>query len=180
MESRTMRTVFVNPSKRRGKRKSHKRRTHRKAASNPIVRHRRAPRRRRRNAGITPFVASSNPQLMANPRRRVRRRYSNPLASPKKVMVNALLNVAGSSVGAGLNYFGISKIQNVYGRNGTRIAASVLSALVPGQAGGALAGAFLMPMWVELFEHIKAPVTTAPTEADLDALAADLEDLMAD
>lgn len=176
-----MRTVFVNPSKRRGKRKSHKRRA---ARRNPrrttALAAPRRTRRRRRNAGITPFVSSANPQLMANPRRRMaRRRHSNPLASPKKVLMNAALNIGGSAVGAGLNYFGISKITNVYARNGTRLAASIASAFVPGQMGGAMAGAFLMPAWVEFFEHIKAPVAT-PTSADLDALAADLEDLMAD
>lgn len=175
-------TLFVNPTKSR----KHAKRRRRAVKSNY--------RAKRRNAGIVPFVQSANPRprrrrnaslrvnpmLVANPRRKMHRRprHSNPLSSPKKAFVNALLNIGGSGVGAAANYFGIAKIENVWARNGSRIVLSSLSGFVPGAMGGSMAGALLMPAWVELFNYFVKP-KAAPTEADLDSLAADLEDLMA-
>jgi hypothetical protein len=167
-----MKTLFVNPTKRRAKktRKAPKRRNYSAAYSNPR-------RKRRRNAGITPFVASSNPLLIPNPRKRAKKRHRNPLSSPKRMVEETFLNLGGAAVGVAANYFAINRIENVWARNGTRAAAAIASGMfIPGKLGSAASGAMLYPAILELVDHF-APKGWGEKEADL--LEADLEDLLA-
>ena len=171
-----MRTLFVNPTKRHKKtRKNPKRRAAKRRTSHALV----APRRkRRRNAGITPFVSSSNPLLVPNPRRR-RKVRRNPLSSPKKLIEETLLNIGGAAIGVGANYFAINKIDNVWARNGARAAAAVgAGMLIPGRLGSAASGAMLYPSILELVDHFLSGKGWGEKEADLDMLSADLEDLL--
>lgn len=173
-----MRTLFVNPSKsrKRGRRKNPRPRRAKRRNAALMVNPRRR-RARRRNAGITPFV--SNPRLMVNPRRRSRPRRSNPLASPKKMLEETLLNFGGAAIGVTANYFAINKIDNVWARNGVRVAAALGSAaMLPGRIGSATAGAMLYPSMMEALDYFLKDKGWGETSADLDQLTADLEDLL--
>jgi hypothetical protein len=167
-----MRTMFVNPTRRRRKR----------AKVNP--RPHRAPRRhkrraRRRNAGITPFVAASNPLIVPNPRRKSRVRRHNPLSSPKKLFEETLINVGGAGIGVAANYFAINKIDNVWARNGARAAAAIASGMfIPGRLGAASSGAMLYPAMMELVDYMLKDKGWGEKDADLDMLSADLEALL--
>jgi len=168
-----MRTVFVNPSRRRSRRKS------RKVARRANPRKRRASRRRR-NAGITPFV-SRNPMILSNPRRSSRRRRRNPgMPSLKQAAMTTLHYGAGSGIGAALNIFVIRHIKNDWLRHGVRILGALGGGMfLPDKMGGAMAGATLYPSLAEL--ALFAGIGGSPsTEADLNELAADLEDALSD
>lgn len=190
-----MRTVFVNPS--------HTRKAKRRnpgATSNALVksyerglaagkRANPAKRRRRRNAGVAPFIRQSNPLILENPRRR--RRHRNPLFGGVKMDMQSILNrvVAtggGAAIGAAANILGFNKIENVWFRNGARIAAAVFAgALIPSPAMAAAAGgAVLYPTMQELaltFMQPTAATDTAASEsASIDHLAADLEAMLED
>lgn len=192
-----MRTIFVNPSPsmmnpRRRRRRSNitlanPRRKKRRARSQ-IYRTVRAPakfyvrkNRRRRNAGIAPFV-NSNPLIMDNPRRRRRRRSRNPDFSPKSMLSNVLLYGGGSAMGAALNILGLRRIENDWLRNGARIAAAIAGGvLIKGSMGAAMAGATLYPTFAELAlmtNLISGGSNIQDTDADLNELAADLQDVL--
>jgi hypothetical protein len=150
-----MRTVFVNPSRvRRRRRRSAPKRTR---------------RRRRRNAGITSFVR--NPSLIQNPRRRRRR---NPMPSGMKILKGLGMFATGATAGALLNRVGVSHIPNFYLRNGARVlAAAGLAAFGGGSAmAAAAAGATLAPIVPEV-EMQMAATTKNPQE-----LAAELAGLL--
>jgi len=183
-----MRTVFVNPSRRR-RRVRRSRRRNAALVANPRRRHRRrvrrVTRRSRRNAGIAPFV-QSNPMIM-NPRRR--RRSRNPMGalgrsfSPKNFISKSLKYGGGAAIGAGANILLLRKIENTYLRNGLRVAGAVAcGALLPSDMGGAAAGATLYPLFAELALMLNlvpaATSDTDETEADLQSLAADLQDVL--
>lgn len=149
------RTVFVNPSRVRRRRRG------RSCAPK---------RRRRRNAGITSFV--SNPSLIQNPRRRRRHRH-NPLAA-NKLPMEVLRLAIGATAGAMLNRIGISHISNFYARNLSRIgAAAGIAYLGNGTSlAAAAAGATLAPIAPEI-EMQMAATTKNPQE-----LAAELAGLL--
>jgi predicted membrane metal-binding protein len=179
-----MRTTFVNPLVRRRKRKS-----------NPKRRRRRSYHRRRRNAGIVPFIQRNprrrrhhyrrNPLILENPRRR-RRRNAGGLGGAfnlKNVGAKLLAFGGGSAVGTAANIFAINKLDNVWLRNGVRLAAAVLAPnIIKGDMGIAIAGSVLYPLWQEVAMRFLAPAAAGgadtATEADLDALQADLEDVL--
>lgn len=165
-----MRTVFVNPSR---KRRSHKRVTKRAAPKRR--------RSRRRNAGITPFVSSSNPMILSNPRRRGSKRRRNPsMPSLKQAAMTTLSYGAGSGIGAALNIFVIRHIKNDWLRHGVRILGALGGGmLLSDKMGGAMAGATLYPSLAELAIYAGVGGDTS-TEADLNELAADLQDALGD
>lgn len=178
-----MRTTFVNPLVRRRKRKS-----------NPKRRRRRSYHRRRRNAGIVPFIQRNprrrrhhyrrNPLILENPRRRRRRNAGLGGAfNLKNVGAKLLAFGGGSAVGTAANIFAINKLENVWLRNGVRLAAAVLAPnIIKGDMGIAIAGSVLYPLWQEVAMRFLAPAAAGgadtATEADLDALQADLEDVL--
>jgi hypothetical protein len=172
-----MRTVFVNPLVRRRRKKSSNPRRRRRASYGI---------RRRRNAGIAPFI-QRNPLILENAGRR-RRRHRNPslgnIFNFKSVGMKILNYGGGSAIGAAANIFGINKIDNVWFRNGLRVIASILAPnLIRGDMGTAMSGALLYPLWQEVALRFLAPAdagtdTTTATEAELDALSADLQDVL--
>jgi hypothetical protein len=137
-------------------------------------------RRRRRNAGITPFVAG-NPYILSNPPRRRRRRNPNGLArqfTVKRIMDNTLTYGGGAALGTAANLFALNAIEGDWIRNGARYAVAVFGGQMLGKdMGAAFAGATLYPLLTELAAMLNLPVGT---EADLDVLAADLEDIYGD
>jgi len=195
-----MRTVLVNPTRRRKRRTSRKKTTKRRkkrnvaltrrsrtmknprrrrrrvtrrrrrrnysaAVSNP----RRRRRRRRRNAGIRPFVKKSNPLILQNPRRRRRR---NPKMNIQKVANQLLIYTGGSAIAVGANILAINKIGNMWARNGVRVACAVFAPMfIKGDLGAAFSGAMLYPV----IEEMASELNIAPEDADLEMLAADLE-----
>lgn len=188
------RTVFVNPSfenprrrrkgkKRRGRRSYGRRRSH-KRSRKPAFR---GSIVLRRNAGITPFV--QNPLILSNPRRRRRVRRSNPLAIPslKSALDTLMAGGGGASVALAVNMMGTSRIDNPWLRRGAQAGAAVIGGgLLAGKSqnlGAAFTGAMMMPLMQDLAADllgigVAAGVTAK--EADLDALAADLEDVLDD
>lgn len=186
-----MRTVFVNPSpsmmyvnpKKRKKARRKPRAAKRRVVT--VTRTKRGLRTRvRRNAGITPFI-QANPMIMDNPRRKRRRRRNPGLGGLATLSVNGIVKKSitfggGAAVGAGLNILALRRVQNMYLRNGLRIAAAVVgAAMMPGEFGAAYAGSTLYPLMAELALMTKL-VAPAATEADLMEVAADLEDALDD
>lgn len=193
------RTTFVNPEmfdnprgRRRGKRsrKARGRRKHRRARGRRSYRGRRSQRFavsvRRRNAGITPFI--QNPLILSNPPRRRRHKRKNPLALPSLMkMGESLISWGGgTALALTVNTLGTSKISNTWGRRGAQAAAAAIGGSVVGSKsaamGGAFAGAMLYPLLQDLAADLLgigvAAGTAAAHEADIDALAADLEDVL--
>lgn len=172
------RTVFVNPSafgRKRRRRSGKRRRRNVSIAANPRRRYRR--RARRRNAGITPFV--SNPMIMANPRRRRRR---NPLSSLNfsNILGKSLSYGGGAAIAVAANALVINRVENVWARNAARVLGAVLGgAMLGGELGAATAGGMFYPLMQELSAQLLGQTAGASgTEADMDVLAADLEDIM--
>ena len=186
-------TVFVNPSKPRRRRKRNGgaapgagltvREAFQmgRATANPAKK-----RKRRRNAGIAPFV--KNPLILSNPRRR-RARRKNPLKLPnfKSALTKGVSQAGGAGIALAGNAFVLSRIQNAWMRRGSQFAAAVIGgALIGNQSpnmGNAFAGAMMYPLMQDLASDllgigVAAGATAYATEADLDALAADLEDVM--
>lgn len=175
--------MFSNPRRKRGKRKagrkshkrSHKRRSHKR-------------RSHRRNAGIAPFI--QNPLILSNPRRRThRRRRSNPMAMPNvsTLLGNIMRTGAGAAMALTVQTVGVSKIENVWARRGVQLAVIALGGALIGSKspvmGGAFAGAAMLPLAQDVAMNILglgvgAGVAAVHKEADLEALAADLEDVM--
>jgi hypothetical protein len=170
------RTVFVNPSRRRNKKRKHGRRR-RRNVSMPAAQRSNPTRARRRNSGIAPFV--SNPLIMSNPRRR--RRRSNPLSSLtfSNILTKGLTYGGGAAIAVGSNALVLNRIENVWGRNVARFGAGILSAvLLPSELGAATAGGMFYPMLQEFATMLLGKSVVTGTEADMDVLAADLEDVM--
>jgi hypothetical protein len=181
-----MRTVFVNPLRRRRCKKSSNPRRRRRRNTAGLTRTFFNPRRsRRRNAGIVPFI-QRNPLILENPRRRRRRNPSGfgGLFNFRSVGEKLLNYGGGSAIGTAANIFAINKIENMWMRNGLRVVAAILAPnLVRGDMGTAMAGSLLYPMWQEVALRFLTPAsdtttTTTATEADLDALSADLSDVL--
>ncbi len=169
-----MATVFVNPTKpRRRKKRRNVQMAKRRSPRKRVTR-----RRRRRNAGVTSFVQprANNPLILQNPRRRKRR---NPAKLNLNTMMTKVLTYSGgSAVGAGINILAIRRIENVWMRNGARVAAAVLGGnFLKGEMGAAMAGATLYPLFAEvaLQFNLVPGMEGEDTEADLEELAADLE-----
>lgn len=173
--------MFVNPRRRRkgGKKGRKASRARRKKSyrrvKGPVY---------RRNSGITPFV--SNPLIMSpNPRRRRRRNVGmvrNPLngLNLKSVVQRGITFGGGAAIAVGANALFLNSLENFWVRNGIRFGGAILSAgFLKGDLGAATSGAMLYPMMQELMAKFFAPARTA-TEADLEGLAADLEDVMED
>lgn len=197
-----MRTVFVNPAtfsnpKKKKRSKAKKKKSHRKPASHSAPRKKRRRRTgravyvtrpagglRRVNAGITPFVGQANP--LANPRRKRRRhKRRNPMTGVfdlKKFVKNTAAYGGGAAVGTAANLFGLRRIENDYFRNGVRVVlatvgGTIVSNMVNGEAGGAMAGSTLYPMFAEM--AMKLGLVEAPaTEVDLEEMGIDLQDIM--
>jgi len=159
-----MRTVFVNPAKKR--RRTRKHRTYRltRRGSSITV--------KRRNAGITPFI--SNPLIMDNPRRR-RRARRNP--SMRGLFSEIMMLMGGALGGAGLNRIGISHISNFYARNGARVGAAGLLAYLGGRSPltAAAAGATLAPMLADIEMHMASTTATKNPRELAEELSALLE-----
>ena len=170
--------------------KRNTRKAHTKMKMNP--RRRRSHKARRRNP-MAPFVRSlNNPLILRNPRA-IRRRRRNPglNLSIKSILDKSLSYGGGSALGAGINIIGLSKIENTWFRNGARLGVAVLGgSFLKGDLGAAMAGATLYPMWQEIalflsliegphpfMPYPEAP-TAAKTEASLDLLSADLQDVL--
>jgi hypothetical protein len=177
---------FINPSrkrrgKKRNKRKSRKygaRRRFRASGSMMI----------RRNAGVAPFL-QANPLILSNPRHKRRKRHSNPLAVPnyKTAVDNVMSYAGGTAVALAITTVGTSKITNAWARRGTQLAASVVGGSMLGKKSAAMGGAFAGAMLYPLLQDLAADLLgigvgagVSAKEADLDALAADLEDVLDD
>lgn len=173
------RTTFVNPG----------------VFSNPRKRKGRKSRRRarrgnygmvRRNAGITPFV--QNPLILSNPRKRSRKRRANPLAMPTmKGAIDATLSYGGgTALALTLNTVAVNRIAHPWARRGVQLAAAVVGGgMLAKQASKEMSGAFAGAMMYPLIQDLMADLLgmgvgagVAAKEADLDALAADLEDVL--
>jgi hypothetical protein len=175
-----MRTVFVNPSnpRRRRKRSNPRRRARR---HNPRRRRRNSSvalanprRRRRRNAGVTPFV-SQNPMILSNPRRRRRRR------NPSHTFLGHIAYIVGGTVGgAALNRLAFNQLENLYARNGVRILGASILAYLGGNNNltAAAAGAILAPLLPEIEAHLTAATPKAPEKKNPRELAAELSALL--
>lgn len=180
------RTVFVNPSfvnpgRRRKKGKKSRRRGRRRA---------RKPAYRgtivlRRNAGIAPFV-QQNPLILSNPRRR-RRRRSNPLELPsvKGLLESVLSSGGGAGLALAVNTLGTSRIAHDWLRRGTQVAVAAVGGAMLSKKSANLGAAFAGAAMMAPIQDIAADVLgigvaagVAAKEADLDALAADLEDVL--
>lgn len=195
-----MRTVFVNPSRKsrrrgRGRRRfsfSGKGRFRNPTAGGSLVKAYEkglaagakanpSRRRRRRNAGVAPFLAQSNPLILENPRRR-RRHRRNPDFSIKGMFDKVITTGGGAAIGAAANILALNKIENVWARNGARLAAAVgASILIPSSGMGAAAGgALLYPLMQEIAMNFLTPADAGGTEEGIDHLAADLEAMLED
>jgi hypothetical protein len=98
-----------------------------------------------------------------------------------KGLFNKLLTYSGgSAVGAGLNILALRRIDNDWMRNGARVVAAVMGGMfLKGEMGAAMAGATLYPAFAELaLMSGLVPGGAGGTEADLNELAADLEDVL--
>lgn len=183
------RTTFVNPFRGRKSRRKRKgargsRRRHKRTYARARNPRRRAHRRsRRRNAGITPFI--QNPLILSNPRRRHRRR--NPglgMPSLNKMFSALLTGGGGAATALTLNTVALNKIPNPWLRRGSQALAAIFGgALIASKSpamGQAYAGAQLYPLVQDLAADLLGvgAGAAAATEADIDALAADLEDVM--
>ena len=119
---------------------------------------------------------------MSNPRRR--RRHSNPLTSALtlKNLVNKGLTFGGAAVIAvGANALVLNRVDNFWLRNGSRFGGGIVAAaFLKGDLGAATAGAMFFPMFQELAAKLLGKTLVTGTEADMDVLAADLEDVMDD
>ena len=146
--------------------------------SNPKAR-----RRTRRNVPM-PVVYNSrgNPLILENPPRRAparRRRRSNPRMTLRGAMEGGLWVGGGSLAGTMLNVYALNSVEDMWIRNGARIATAVASTYAKNRFfGGALAGAALYPFWQEMFAMILGPEAVG-TE-DMDVLNDGLGQLEAD
>jgi len=175
------RTTFVNPGvfSNPRRRKAKKARRRGKARRYGMV--------RRRNAGITPFI--QNPLILSNPRRR-RARRSNPLTMPtlKGALDSAISYGGGTALALTVNTVATQKIESPWMRRGAQLAAAILGgSMLTRQSSAAMGGAFAGGMMYPLLQDIAADLLgigvgagVAAKEADLDALAADLEDVLDD
>jgi hypothetical protein len=185
------RTVFVNPSfmnprrKRRKKSNPGQSLTVREAfalgKANRNPKRRKRGRKKRRNAGIAPFVR--NPLIMSNPPRR-RRRRRNPMDSLdiKTIVSKSLTFASGAGMAVAANAFILNRVDNFWARNVSRLGLGVVgAAFMPNrELGAASAGAMFYPLIQELLAKLLGQSTVTGTEADMDVLAADLEDIMDD
>lgn len=136
-----MRTVFVNPARKHGK-KRRKRSSGKRRKRVMRFKGARFTGTVRRNSGITPFV--SNPMILSNPRRRHRRRRN-----PSAHLLGDLAYILGGTVGgAALNRLAFNHMNNFYVRNGARVASAALLAYLGGRnpLTAAAAGATLAPL----------------------------------
>lgn len=171
---------FTNPRRRKRKRKAAKRSHRRKAKGYRLLR----KRVYTRNAGISPFV--QNPLILSNPRRRHRRRNPSARAglSLNKLLNSLLTGAAGAGTALTVNTVALNKIANPWFRRGAQAGAAVVGgALIASKSpamGGAYTGAQLYPLVQDLAADLLGigGAAVAATEADIDALAADLEDVM--
>lgn len=185
--------TFVNPRKRRGKK--------RKASRRGKRRGRRSQRYSvsvRRNAGITSFT--QNPLILSNPKRR-RARRRNPISmgfpSFAQLFHGALSSGGGAAMALAVNTVALNKIEDKWWRRGAQFgAASLGGAFLTGvspKLGAAYAAAQMYPLMVDLSveflsmepekvgatkEQAAAAAGATAKEADLEALAADLEDVL--
>lgn len=171
-----MRTVFVNPSPSF----QNPRRKHRKGSKSRKA-HKHGKRRARRNAGITSFV--SNPLILSNPPRKMKRRHArNPLAglNLKSLLSQGLTYGGGAAIAVGANTLFLNSVSNFYMRNGARFAGAVAATMfLKGSLGAAAAGGMFYPIMQEVAAKFLGGKVSG-TEADLEGLAADLEDVMDD
>ena len=178
------RTLFVNPSfvnPRRRKRRSKKARGRRRGGmrvSGALT--------LRRNAGIASFT-EANPLILSNPSKKRRRRQSNPIQIPsvKKALDSALSYGGGAALALAATTMGTSKIQHTWGRRATQFGASIVGGSMLSSKSAAMGGAFAGAMMYPLLQDLAGDLLglgvaagAASKEADLDALAADLEDVI--
>jgi hypothetical protein len=118
--------------------------------------------------------------ILSNPRRSSRRRRNPSMPSLKQAAMTTLHYGAGSGIGAALNIFVIRHIKNDWLRHGVRILGALGGGMfLPDKMGGAMAGATLYPSLAELAIYAGV-VQSADLQADLNELAADLEDALDD
>jgi len=188
------RTMFVNPgyfTNPKGKGKKGKKRGKKRRGSHSLGRFGMRGRvtMTRRNAGLSPFL-QQNPLILSNPKRR-RRARKNPIGIPSMKSVLDTLMSAGGGAGLALvvNTVGTSKIQNAWYRRAAQFAAAVIGGqLVSSSASSAMGSAFTGAMMYPLAQDVAADLlafgvgagAATAKEADLDALAADLEDVLDD
>ena len=178
------RTMFVNPRRRKGKRKSRgrgRRTVARRGRRSRAKKYTRVKSLYRRNAGISSFI--QNPLIMSpNPHRR-RRGRSNPLMASfnlKSIVTRTLTFGGGAAISVAANTLFLNSVEDFMVRNGLRLVGAIgASAVLKGELGAATAGSMFYPLMQELAAKFLGGTTTA-TEADMESLAADLEDVMED
>lgn len=183
------RTVFVNPSfvnprkRKAGKKKARKRA--KKRWTRGYIRGRVALAHRQ-NAGIAPFL-QQNPLILSNPRPRTRRRRrSNPsMPSGKDVLGFGLTTFGGAAAALTVNTVGTSKIDHAWIRRGSQFGAAMVGGMLIGmkseKMGAAFAGSMMTPLLQDLAADllsIGVAAGASSKEADIDSLAADLEDVL--
>jgi hypothetical protein len=111
------------------------------------------------------------------------------IPSFKSIIDTTLSSGGGAALALVINTVGTSKIENAWYRRAAQFAAAVLGGqLVSGQASNAMGQAFTGAMLYPLVQDVAADLLAfgvgagvgAAKEADLDALAADLEDVLDD
>ena len=131
----------------------------------------------------------SNPLILSNPRKRSRARRRNPMGLPSvsSMLDSTLSHFGGAALALTVTTVGTSKITNVWARRGAQFAGAVVGGSLVGnqsaKMGGAFAGAMMYPLLQDLAADllgIGVGAGVSAKEADLDALAADLEDVMDD
>jgi len=139
-------------------------------------------RRRRHNAGITPFIMSNPMSRFSNPRHSLTRRkrrnpsLSIPSLSLTRIVKKSITYGSGAAIGTGSNIFVLNKIVNPWLRNGARVLVGCMGApMLGGELGAAAAGALFAPLVTDLAVMLNLPGIA--TEADLEA---DLQDLLDD
>lgn len=186
------RTMFVNPSFVNPRKRRSKKRKSRRGSRRRGRRSQRYSVSVRRNAGITPFV--QNPLILSNPAKR-RRRRRNPISmgmpSMAQLFHGALSSGGGAAMALALNTVALNRIESKWGRRGAQLAAAsfggaFLTGLSPKLA-AAFSAAQMYPLMMDLsMEYLSlSPAQVAAgaagataKEADLEALAADLEDVL--
>jgi hypothetical protein len=95
----------------------------------------------------------------------------------QRVANQLLIYTGGSAIAVGANILAINRIENMWARNGVRVAAAVFAPMfIKGDLGAAFSGAMLYPV----IEEMASQLNIAPQEADLEQLAADLETALED
>jgi hypothetical protein len=99
--------------------------------------------------------------------------------SLKSIVNKGLTYGAGAAIAVGANALLLNRVDNFWFRNLARFGGGVVgAAFLKGDLGAATAGAMFYPMFQEFAAKMLGGTTVTGTDADMDVLAADLEDVL--